>query len=61
MKHRTIVDENKTDVTVSVRIDSKGAIPTWLSNLINKTWPVKTLNALEKQTAKYNGENFSMP
>tara|TARA_Y100001970_G_C14037496_1_gene751906 strand:- start:147 stop:809 length:663 start_codon:yes stop_codon:yes gene_type:complete len=55
------VDENKTDVTVSVRIDSKGAIPTWLSNLINKTWPVKTLNALEKQTAKYNGENFSMP
>ena len=55
------VDENKTDVTVSVRIDSKGSIPTWLSNLINKTWPVKTLNALEKQTAKYNGENFSMP
>ena len=55
------VDENKTDVTVSVRVDSKGAIPNWLSNLIYKSWPVKTLNALEKQSGKFNGQNVSMP
>ena len=55
------VDDNKTEVTVSVKIDPKGLIPDWFSNIIYKTWPVKTLNRLEKQAAKYNGQNVNMP
>ena len=55
------VGDNKTEVTVSVKIDPKGLIPDWFSNIIYKTWPVKTLNRLEKQAAKYNGQNVNMP
>jgi hypothetical protein len=55
------LEDNKTEVTVSVRIDPKGLIPNWFSNIIYKSWPVNTLNRLEKQASKYSGQNVSMP
>jgi hypothetical protein len=38
--------ENKTKMTVEVHTDPKGALPSWLVNLIQKSWPRKTLNGL---------------
>tara|TARA_Y100001954_G_scaffold107298_1_gene116499 strand:+ start:6761 stop:7423 length:663 start_codon:yes stop_codon:yes gene_type:complete len=55
------LEDNKTEVTVSVRIDPKGLIPNWFSNIIYKSWPVNTLNRLERQASKYSGQNVSMP
>ena len=53
--------DNKTKVTVEIHTDPKGLLPSWLVNLIQKSWPVKTLNGIRKQTAKYSGENVNMP
>ena len=53
--------ENKTKVTVEIHTDPKGLLPSWLVNLIQKNWPVKTLNGIRKQTAKYSGENVHLP
>jgi hypothetical protein len=39
-------DSNKTKVIVEVHTDPKGALPSWLVNLIQKSWPRKTLNGL---------------
>ncbi len=36
----------KTRLTVEVQTDPKGMLPSWLVNLIQKDWPVKTLNGL---------------
>ena len=53
--------ENKTRVTVEIHTDPKGLLPAWLVNLIQKGWPVKTLNNLKNQTAKYNGQDIKLP
>lgn len=41
--------EKKTKLTVEVHTDPKGSLPTWLVNLIQKSWPAKTLNGLINQ------------
>jgi START domain-containing protein len=38
--------EEKTKIIVEVHTDPKGSIPTWLVNLIQKSWPSKTLHNL---------------
>lgn len=37
---------DKTKVVVEVHTDPKGALPNWLVNLIQKSWPGKTLHGL---------------
>jgi hypothetical protein len=41
--------EDKTKITVEVHTDPKGSLPTWLVNLIQKSWPAKTLGGLIKR------------
>jgi len=42
----------KTKIVVEVHTDPKGALPNWLVNLIQKSWPSKTLGGLVEHTAK---------
>ena len=53
--------DNKTKVTVEIHTDPKGLLPAWLVNIIQKNWPVKTLNGIRKQTAKFSGETVNLP
>ncbi|OUR96712.1 hypothetical protein A9Q84_10240 [Halobacteriovorax marinus] len=43
---------NKTEVTVEILSDPKGLLPAWLVNLIQKSWPLKTLRGLRTQVKK---------
>jgi hypothetical protein len=52
---------DKTYVVVEVHTDPKGAIPTWLVNLIQKSWPMKTLKGLRAQVAKPFVKRLEIP
>ena len=45
-RFQAIPGTNKTKVEVEVHTDPKGWIPNWLTNLIQKKWPRKTLTSL---------------
>ncbi len=45
------VDE-KTQVDVTVHMDPRGSLPTWLVNMIQKSWPMNTLSALAAHVKK---------
>lgn len=42
----------KTEVVVEILSDPMGLLPTWLVNLVQKSWPLKTLRALREQVKK---------
>lgn len=48
----TPITNNKTEVVVEILSDPKGLLPTWLVNLVQKSWPLKTLRALRNQVKK---------
>lgn len=52
---------DKTYVVVEIHTDPKGAIPTWLVNLIQKSWPMKTLQGLRAQVAKSFVKRLELP
>lgn len=43
---------NKTEVVVEILSDPQGLLPTWLVNLVQKSWPLKTLRGLREQVKK---------
>lgn len=43
---------DKTLVDVSVSLDPKGALPGWIVNLVQKSWPMNTLKALREHVKK---------
>ncbi|MCO4746910.1 MAG: hypothetical protein KC912_19085 [Proteobacteria bacterium] len=47
-----VEDGNKTRVEVEIITDPKGMMPSWLVNVIQKSWPVDTLNALRGELSK---------
>ena len=42
----------KTKLEVEVHTDPKGSLPSWLVNIIQKSWPRKTLQALVRESRK---------
>lgn len=42
----------QTKVMVEIHTDPKGSLPSWLVNLIQKSWPSKTLKGIQKQVKK---------
>ena len=44
--------KGSTIVIVEIHTDPGGLVPTWLVNLIQKSWPMKTLTALRHQVSK---------
>ena len=51
-KLEALEDGSKTRVTVQILADPKGSVPKWIVNLIQKSWPRKTLQRLAAQAAK---------
>lgn len=41
-----------TELTVQIHADPRGAVPSWIVNMIQKSWPRKTMQALREQVAK---------
>lgn len=55
MATRTNKDGSKTRGTIvnaEVEVDPAGSVPTFIVNMVQKSWPHKTLTALRKQVAK---------
>jgi hypothetical protein len=50
----TALSRTQTRLEVEVQTDPKGLLPRWLVNLIQKSWPSKTLNGLVKRSLKVN-------
>lgn len=48
----TPISDTQTEVVVEILSDPKGLLPTWLVNLVQKSWPLKTLRALREQVKK---------
>ncbi len=48
----TPIGKFKSKLEVEILSDPKGSIPVWLVNLIQKSWPEKTLNAIKVQVEK---------
>lgn len=46
------VGKNQTRVEVEIHTDPKGWLPNWLVNVIQKSWPRKTLVSLRKEVKK---------
>ncbi len=46
------LQDGKTRVIVEVHTDPKGSIPNWLVNLIQESWPMKTLLAMQQEVGK---------
>lgn len=43
---------DKTYVDVAIALDPKGSLPAWVVNLVQKSWPRKTLSGLRRQVKK---------
>lgn len=48
----TPIGKFKCKLEVEILSDPKGGIPVWLVNLIQKSWPAKTLGAIKAQVEK---------
>ena len=48
----TMLSSQKTHVVVEIHTDPKGNMPAWIANLVQNSWPRKTLLSLEEQVAK---------
>ena len=57
----TPISEMETKLEVEIFADPKGALPTWLINLIQKNWPIKTISAIRSQVAKPYVVNAILP
>jgi hypothetical protein len=57
----TPIESGKTKVEVEIHSDPKGAIPSWLVNLIQKSWPIKTLNGIAHQVTRAHAEETELP
>jgi len=52
----TPLEDGKTRIEVEILTDPKGWMPAWLVNIIQKSWPVDTLNGIRSQFDKdYTG------
>ncbi len=46
------LDEKRTFFTCEIHADPKGAIPKWVVNLFQKSWPMDTISGLKRQLQK---------
>jgi hypothetical protein len=49
---RSTDDSRGTDLTAELHCDPRGAIPKWVVNFFQKSWPQNTFEAIRKQAAK---------
>jgi hypothetical protein len=51
----------KCKIEVEIHTDPKGWMPAWLMNLIQKNWPIKTLNGIRGQLKKDHVKKYELP
>jgi hypothetical protein len=44
--------ERRSELTAEIQCDPKGAIPTWIANFFQKSWPIRTFEGIRVQAAK---------
>ena len=44
--------DNLTHISVEVHTDPRGWLPSWLVNIIQKKWPIRTLSGIQKMVTK---------
>ena len=59
--HLTPVSDTRTHVRVEVHTDPKGKLPSWLVNLIQKSWPIKTLKGIRRMTKEPYAKLAELP
>lgn len=50
-----------THIEVEIMTDPQGAMPAWLVNLIQRSWPVETLNGIRVQIGKPYTGSYPLP
>jgi hypothetical protein len=55
---RSLDPERRSLLTAEIQCDPKGAIPTWIANFFQKSWPIRTFEGIRLQAAK---ANIAMP
>lgn len=54
-------NNTKTRVEVEIQTDPKGWMPAWLTNMVQKDWPLETLNGIRGQFAKPHHKPHALP
>jgi hypothetical protein len=49
---RSVEQGRRSVLTAEIQADPKGAIPAWIANFFQRSWPVKTFESLRSQAAK---------
>ena len=57
----TPMDGGKTRIEVEILTDPKGWMPAWLTNMVQKDWPVETLNGIRGQFGKDHAKPHDLP
>lgn len=52
---------DRTHVTVEIHTDPKGSLPAWLVNMIQKSWPMNTLQALRREVKQPYVKSLELP
>lgn len=57
----TPINERRTRVEVEIQTDPMGMVPDWLVNLVQKSWPVKTLQGIRRQVRQSHVKAHPLP
>jgi hypothetical protein len=57
----TALGPNRTRIAIEIHTDPKGMVPDWLVNLVQKSWPVKTLQGIRKQVSRPYVGAYALP
>ena len=57
----TDLEGGKTRVEVEIQTDPKGWMPVWLVNLVQKDWPLETLNGMRGELSKDYCGDYPLP
>src|ERR1700730_17316737 len=49
---RSLEPGRRSVLTAEIQADPKGAIPAWIANFFERSWPVRTFERLRSQAAK---------
>ncbi|MDH5581725.1 MAG: START domain-containing protein [Bdellovibrionales bacterium] len=57
----TPIGPNKTKLEVEIQSDPKGLLPKWVVNIIQRSWPLKTLQRIRNQVKKPFVRDIPLP
>jgi hypothetical protein len=56
----TAIDRDRTRVLVEVQADPMGAVPKWIANVFQRSWPRRTLQGIRRQAARSDVPEHSL-